>query len=213
MKPKCLIQGCERESDSRGMCLMHYKQARRRGEFEVVKATYEKKCVVEGCDTDQEKRGYCGKHYRRIQRNGHLEAVRQAPGGLVSMSGGYLTQRVDGVKKLQHVRVVESVLGIELPRGVEIHHVNEVTSDNRHENLVVCQDRQYHMTLHARQRALDACGNANWKKCCICKQWDDPKNMTGRATRGKELNSFYHKPCAAKKVREDKAKRLAKLTS
>lgn len=210
MKALCKIADCARESDTRGMCLMHYKRARKAGEFVCAKRPeYEKTCVVEGCETDAEKRGYCGKHYRRLQRNGHMGLVRQAPGGLVKMAGGYLLQTIDGVKKLHHVRVVEAVLGRTLPRGVEVHHVNEITSDNRHENLVVCQDRQYHMTLHARQRALDACGNANWKKCRHCKVYDDPANMSGRASRGQELNTFWHKACASKHTAAMKAKKKA----
>lgn len=192
------------------MCLKHYKSARRRGEITITPPpVYAKECLAEDCSADAKKRGYCDMHYRRLQRHGRIYNVRQAPGSLVAIGGGYLTQRVDGVKKLAHVRMVEKILGRVLPPGVEVHHVNEVTSDNRPENLVVCQDRQYHRTLHARQRALDACGNANWKHCTYCKQYDDPSNMTGRASRGQEINTFYHKACAAQRVREGKARRKA----
>lgn len=209
MKDKCKVEGCDRDVTGRGLCLKHWKQAKRRGEFEVVKPVYDKKCVVDGCDTDQEKKGYCGKHYRRMQRNGHLETVRQAPGGRVKLNTGYLTRRVDGKPKLDHVLVAEEALGFELPRGVEVHHVNENPADNRPENLVVCQDRTYHKLLHMRQNALDACGNANWRKCPYCKQYDDPENMTERRNSGNRSNSFYHAACSAKAVREGKARRKA----
>jgi hypothetical protein len=158
-------------------------------------------CSVAECGLIAKKRGMCGKHYRRIQRNGTLELTRQPAGSLVTMSGGYITQRINGVKKLQHVLVAEKALGKPLPEGVEIHHFNEIASDNRPGNLVVCPNRQYHMILHARQRALSACGNPAWRKCSVCKKYDDINNMTGRATRGQEINTHYHKPCAAFRAR------------
>lgn len=77
----------------------------------------------------------------------------------------------------KHRGIVEAVLGITLPSSVEIHHVDGNALNNEKTNLVVCQDHQYHMLLHARSRAYDACGNPNFRKCQICKQWDDPTNM------------------------------------
>jgi hypothetical protein len=205
-KKKCSSDGCLRGVDSRGLCLLHYKRAVKSGQLTVAKPKiYSENCSVLGCERKSEKRGFCGMHYRRMQRFGTLETIRQAPGGKVSQGGGYLTLRIDGEKKLEHVLIAESALGFTLPPGVEVHHVNENPSDNRPENLVVCQDRQYHMILHARQRALDACGNANWRKCAYCKKYDDPTLMTGRASRGQLVNTFYHKPCAAARAREQKA--------
>lgn len=206
MKDKCKIEGCDREANARGMCMKHWKRAKRRGEFEVTKPpVYEKKCVVDGCESDQEKRGYCQKHYRRMQRNGHLETVRQAPGGLVETCG-YLSRRIDGVIKHEHVWIAEKALGVELPDGVEVHHVNEIRSDNRPENLVVCQDRAYHLLLHSRQKAYDACGNANWRKCVHCKQYDDPANLSITIRKRNPYGTAYHKECAARYVRERKLK-------
>jgi hypothetical protein len=206
--PSCSVADCPREVCARGFCSVHYKQARRRGELGLApKPAYAPVCCVDGCDRPHEKRGYCGMHYRRLQRFGRLENVRQAPGSLVSMGNGYMQRMVDGQRKLEHVLIAEAALGRPLPPGAEVHHINEDKSDNRPENLVVCPDRQYHMLLHARQRAQDACGNANWKKCCHCKQYDDPTNMTGRATRGQLVNSYYHKACAAAYVKERKAAR------
>lgn len=164
-------------------------------------------CSAEGCDRHQSKRGYCDMHYRRLQRFGRLENVRQPAGSAVRMAHGYMQRTVDGQRKLEHVLIVEAALGRPLPPGAEVHHVNEDRSDNRPENLVICPDRQYHMILHARQRAQDVCGNANWKKCSVCKQYDDPVNMTGRASRGQLLNTFYHKACAAEYVKKRKAAR------
>jgi hypothetical protein len=200
----CSVPGCDRTHVARGLCKPHYREARANGLPLAEPVRYAPICSVDGCGNQQEKRGYCDKHYRRIQRKGTIETVRQPPGGLVRMAGGYVTRRVDGEKKLEHVRIAERALGKPMPVGAEVHHVNEQTSDNRPENLVICPDREYHMLLHARQRAQDACGNANWRHCCYCKQYDDPSNMSARATRGKLLNSFWHKACAAEYQRKRK---------
>lgn len=77
----------------------------------------------------------------------------------------------------EHILVAERVLGHLLPSQAVIHHVNEDTSDNRTENLVICEDQRYHMLLHIRLRAFKACGNAGFRKCTICKIYDDPNNL------------------------------------
>lgn len=68
----------------------------------------------------------------------------------------------------EHILVVEKALGKFLMRPAEVHHINDVSTDNRPENLVACQDGAYHKLLHRRQRALAACGHADWRKCVIC---------------------------------------------
>jgi HNH endonuclease len=78
---------------------------------------------------------------------------------------------------LEHILVCEKALGKSLPHKAIPHHVNENRSDNRPENLVICQDQAYHALLHMRMRALKACGHASWRKCCYCKQYDAPENL------------------------------------
>jgi hypothetical protein len=201
---KCTDARCQKDATIRGMCLNHYKQARRRGTITIYKPTYDPICIVDGCDTAQEKKGYCQKHYRRIQRFGTLDLVRQHPGGLVMEGAGYYTKRINGSKKLYHVILAEKALGHSLPKGAEVHHFNEIKTDNRPENLVICPNRAYHMLIHARQRAFDACGNADWMKCAYCKKYDARENGTVRSSRGATLNSFYHKKCAADHRRQSK---------
>lgn len=206
----CSADGCERGVDSRGLCLMHYKRAIKSGAIVAAKRPeYHATCIVDECDKPSEKRGLCQMHYRRMQRTGHLGRTRREVGSEQPRSDGYIDQTADGERKLQHVLLSEKALGKPLPAGAEVHHVNEIRSDNRPENLVVCQDRSYHQLLHARQRAFDECGHASWRKCIHCKQYDDPANMSGGA-KGKALNAFYHKPCAARYVRERKAIRKSR---
>lgn len=77
----------------------------------------------------------------------------------------------------EHVVIVEEILGMLLPKKAIIHHANEKRSDNRPENLVVCQGMSYHKLLHRRMRALRACGHADWRRCVHCKKYDDSRNM------------------------------------
>ena len=78
---------------------------------------------------------------------------------------------------LESVLIAEKALGKPLPPKAIVHHINGGKADNRPENLVVCQDQAYHMLLHQRQRAYDACGHANWRICRVCHRYDDPDNL------------------------------------
>ena len=93
---------------------------------------------------------------------------------------------------LRYLLVVETALGKPVPKTAVVHHVNQNAGDDRNCNLVVCEDENYHRLIHKRQRAYDACGNPNFRKCQICKQYDDPTNLyihcSGRSP-------IYHKKC------------------
>lgn len=139
--------------------------------------------------TDSKRGWKKGTHRAFIQghnsRNGtgRMEKHSQWKGGVV-MSYGYrkVTQpdhprAIQNRYVLEHILVAEKAMGKPLPRTAEIHHVNRDSSDNRPQNLVVCQDHLYHRLLHQRQRALDAGGCAEWRKCPYCGQYDDPSNL------------------------------------
>lgn len=112
---------------------------------------------------------------------------------------GYHDIRVGGgVRIMTHIIVAQKALGRALRGTEEIHHVNEIRSDNRNENLVICPGRQYHKLLHTRTKALAACGNANWKACIHCKTYDAPENMSYNRT------AYRHKSCHAEYKRQYK---------
>ena len=90
----------------------------------------------------------------------------------------------------EHVAIAERTLGKPLPPDAVVHHVDRNPANNTPSNLVVCQDQAYHMILHRRQRALDACGNAAWRRCTFCKQYDAASQMSHH---GK--SSMYHPEC------------------
>lgn len=110
-------------------------------------------------------------------------------------SNGYrkLSVKRDGthVQQYEHILIVERIIGRRLPDGAEVHHVNEIKTDNRNTNLVVCPSHDYHALLHRRAAAYDACGHPDWRKCVYCRQYDDPANLTGSVVSG----SKHHREC------------------
>jgi hypothetical protein len=98
------------------------------------------------------------------------------PGPIVDTLG-YRRVWVDDERVYEHLVVAERALGRPLPEGAEVHHVDENKANNAGNNLVICPDAAYHRLLHQRMRAIDVCGNANWRKCSVCKAYDDPANL------------------------------------
>ena len=68
----------------------------------------------------------------------------------------YVSIRVDGKSKPEHVQVWESAHHTKLPEGCVIHHINGNGKDNRIENLVM-MTKSEHNSLHAqlRKRGID----------------------------------------------------------
>ena len=138
-----------------------------------------KLCSVGGCGIVRIKRGMCEKHYRRFMKYGDpLHPRKYATAGTGSpRNDGYWMHEIDGRSVLRHVLVAERAAGHPLPSGAHVHHVDYDRSNDAPSNLVICQDAAYHKLLHTRTDALNACGNANWRACMFCKQYDDPANM------------------------------------
>ena len=140
-------------------------------------------CRVEGCASRA--RGYrgiglCSMHYQRVWAHDQLfgSTPMRAPhheGNL--RPDGYRIATIDGVRKYDHIRVAEKALGRSLPKVARVHHVNEDKSDNRGENLVICPSAKYHTLLHTRMEAVKAGYPPHFRKCGICKEYDDPANM------------------------------------
>lgn len=146
-------------------------------------------CSVVGCVSSRRARGFCMLHYKRFMAHGTTDAAPSKSGLGSKNSNGYI--QIGGVKKKQHILVAERALGKPLPKGALVHHVNERRDDNRNENLVICPSLAYHALIHQRMRALAACGNADWRKCPLCKRYDDPRLMRKITSN----NSFYHPAC------------------
>ena len=106
----------------------------------------------------------------------------------------------------QHVHVAERVLGKQLPDGAIVHHVDGDGTNNATTNLVICPSEQYHQLLHLRQRAFEACGNPEWRKCPFCKQWGNPLEMIVVGDVPHRNKRYCHRTCKAIYERNRKAR-------
>jgi len=102
------------------------------------------------------------------------------------VASGYSGHQIDGVRKFDHVRIVEAILGRALVDEV-VHHVDEDRSNNANSNLVVCPDRAYHNLIHARMNAFVASGHYDWRRCRFCKRYDSQENLRLRPNRNSYL--------------------------
>ena len=147
-------------------------------------------CEVSGCGGRHRTRGLCPKHYARLRRHGSpLGGRSRSPGTEYVKRNGYVAATKNGKWQLEHIRVAEAALGRALPRGAQVHHVNENKTDNRPHNLVICQSAAYHGLLHRRANALDACGHADWRRCHHCGNYDSPENLRI------STSTVYHLAC------------------
>lgn len=125
--------------------------------------------------------------------------MAKRPNGAGSFTpDGYKLITVNGKRKMEHVHIVEQVLGKPLPKGAVVHHINSIKTDNRKENLLVCPDHVYHRLIHKRESAYDASGKPHWLKCRHCGKYDNPANMyvsnSGRTGRHRAcLNEYQNK--------------------
>lgn len=90
------------------------------------------------------------------------------------VNGGYVRYSLG---KAHHIVLAEKALGRALPKGVQVHHVDEDKKNNNPSNLVICPNQQYHMLLHKRRDALIATDNPDMRRRNFCKCWDIVENM------------------------------------
>lgn len=119
-------------------------------------------------------------------------------GGRRTSTNGYILIRaMDHPRSMrgyvyEHILLAERALGRILPATAQVHHVNEIKSENTGGNLVLCENDAYHKLLHRRARAFNATGDANMMKCGFCKRWDHPINLQRVSTR---ISVAFHAEC------------------
>jgi hypothetical protein len=60
----------------------------------------------------------------------------------------------------------EKALGRPLPPRVPVHHLDLDSTNDENNNLVICNDTNYHMLLHVRARIINAGGDPEKDKIC-----------------------------------------------
>ena len=156
-------------------------------------------CSVSGCEKPVRARGWCSTHHQRWRMHGDPLALKISPAGSGTINDcGYRMLRDGGRRRYEHVEIAEKALGKPLPAGTIVHHINEDRLDNRPENLVICPSRSYHALIHARMRALAACGNPDFRPCQFCKRFDALESMRASGA------AHYHVAC---KREHDKSRR------
>lgn len=134
---------------------------------------------------------------RRGANNPKWSGGRQKTGNGYIQVVDYAHPKADSRGRiLEHVYVAERVLGSPLPPKAVVHHVDGNSENNDPANLVICEDQGYHVLLHRRERALKACGHADYLRCRHCRHWDSPENLKV-FERKKEGIDAYHKSCHA----------------
>lgn len=86
-------------------------------------------------------------------------ANRNWKGGRTVDAKGYIKLATGrGPSLSEHLVVAERAIGKPLRQGVEVHHFNRDRADNRNRNLVICENRAYHLLLHVLDRIRKAGG-------------------------------------------------------
>jgi len=142
------------------------------------------------------KNGYTkGEHVYYIR--GHVKYN----GGIARHSKGYvLIKKTDHPRAdvrgyvFEHILVMEKSIGRHIKTHECVHHIDEAPNNNNLSNLFLCRDNAEHKTIHLQKRAAVACGNQFWRKCRLCKVYDDTDKMYFNPAN----NSYHHRACYKK---------------
>lgn len=162
---KCSVDGCTNSIDWSGMCNLHAKRFKAHGDTTAnfTLQSQQGPCGAIGCGKPITKGQFCQKHYVQWWRTGSPYRTIAESGTWQLTVNGYMRGTVNGERVYEHIFIAEKALGRKLKNGEEVHHMNEIKSDNHTPfNLVICPSREYHMLLHKRMRDLGINLNYNF---------------------------------------------------
>ena len=100
----------------------------------------------------------------------------------------------------EHHLVLEKTLGRPVLAIEAPHHIDGDKANNAVGNLMLFQTHSMHHAYHKRLKAFGLCGHYDWRKCNLCHEWDDPKNLSTNIA-----NHAYHRACMAAKSKRRRA--------
>lgn len=95
-----------------------------------------------------------------------------------------------------------------VPKGMHIHHINGIRTDNRIENLMVI-DESTHYKIHAGYQLIDGVW---WKKCCECGELKQLNDDFGLKYTGKGIYNAWCRDCRNRYMKAYNEKRRSEMT-
>lgn len=84
-------------------------------------------------------------------KSGWGKGHRKKPIGEKARRGDYIVIKVGHGRleyKFEHIMVMEKHIGREIQKGEQVHHINCIPTDNRIENLCLCEGNSGHRRIH-----------------------------------------------------------------